>query len=264
MNIASPLWTENNYHPSSLVAQISEELHAKETTWSRISSLVLKYYYLCVTGEDPQQEVLYKDLEVIYHDSQMLLTARKAMKIGNNPYLPLLDALKIVRDYPRFWNHVQSIWYELRMIGDIAATSLIFRDIIERTIGDSQHKNKFVWIDLGTGTGILLLALHILVGKNDCDEAHLYWISDSPTCVAHTREVVRKIGFPWTIVEGDTTLVESYDFLADKRHISFTWNENISYASDDIHAEPFFRIFAPSMIICEKKLIHILNFSQNE
>lgn len=48
-------------------------------------------------------------METVYHDSQLLLLARRTFKLGNNPFLPTESAMKIVRDYPRFWNHVHSI-----------------------------------------------------------------------------------------------------------------------------------------------------------
>ena len=65
------------------------------------------------------------------------------------------------------------------MIGDIPATTLIFRDIIERTITSKKHREQFIGLDLGTGTGILMLALYILALKHSCTKTQLYGISDS-------------------------------------------------------------------------------------
>lgn len=87
-------------------------------------------------------------MESVYHDSQLQLLARRTIRLGNNPFLPTESALKIIRDYPRFWNHVQSVGNELRMIGDIPATTLIFRDIIERVITSDKHREMFVGLDL--------------------------------------------------------------------------------------------------------------------
>jgi hypothetical protein len=77
---------------------------------------MLKYYYLCVTGENPEQEIRYDELESVYHDSQLLLIARRVIKNGTSSHMTYVEALTIVRDYPKFWNHIQSIGYQLRMV----------------------------------------------------------------------------------------------------------------------------------------------------
>ncbi len=251
LEIENPLWSARNYYPWSLLAQVEEEIRSKGTTWHRIASLILKFYHLCVTKEDPANEVSYDTLTSIYHESQLLLLARRTIKRGNNSSLPLETALTIIRDYPRFWNHIQYTGNELRMIGDIPATTLIFRDIIERVL--KPEGSGFIGLDLGTWTGILLLALFVVAHKCGDPTPKLYWFSDNEMWVPHTRDIVWKLGLGAEVFEADTTASDTYKNHVWGSGITMVCNENIPHHSERIHAEPFFhnlRTLSSSQVRC--------------
>lgn len=72
----------------------------------------------------------------------------------------------------------------MRMLGDIGATLLFVSDIVNRTISDN-HRERFLGVDLGTGSGILLAAQDILARKHGYTRRSLYGIE-------YDRDVAKK------------------------------------------------------------------------
>lgn len=82
----------------------------------------------------------------------------------------------------------------MRMLGDIGATLLFVSDIINRTL-NTTSKDRFLGVDLGTGTGILLTAQDILARKYRYTKRELYGIEYDNDVAHKTRAFCQKLGY---------------------------------------------------------------------
>ena len=82
----------------------------------------------------------------------------------------------------------------MRMLGDIGATLLFVSDIVNRTLNGDQ-KDRFLGVDLGTGTGILLTAQDILARKHRYKKRELYGLEYDIDVAHKTRAFCQKLGY---------------------------------------------------------------------
>jgi hypothetical protein len=86
---------------------------------------------------------------------------------------------QLSRHIQPLWDSLVTVRYQMRMLGDIGATLLFVSDIINRHM-DTGPRERFLGIDLGTGTGILLTAQDILARKYGYQNRQLYGIEYNP------------------------------------------------------------------------------------
>lgn len=133
---------------------------------------------------------------------------------------------------PSFRSHdEQSIieWseYQLRMLFDIWATVEVIRDIIERKI-DTNTK-WYTGIDLGTGTGITLLAQYIQARRNGYKHGDIrnLGIEVNAEVIQRVKWVLDSFDF-WTIVYWNTMNPSLYSG-SHIHKVNFVTNEQLPY-----------------------------------
>lgn len=115
--------------------------------------------------------------------------------------------------------------YGLTMLGDIAPTVSILQDIISRKIDPNVFDGNYQWLDLWTGSGILLLAQYIQAMRNSFSSIRNMGVEYNWSAIPDLSVIASKLGFG-KIVQWDTTQASLYQTLNLDR-VSFFSNENI-------------------------------------
>jgi len=125
-------------------------------TDAALINLVIKYFFAYVYPETVDQTAKLHDIEQLF--GQVLYFFRHT----NDPV-----AVAGSDADARLWHFMTNHAYGLSMLGDVAATVEIVKDIINRSIDPAAFDYCYTGLDLGTGTGILLLAQYIQALRND-------------------------------------------------------------------------------------------------
>ncbi len=147
---------------------------------------------------------------------------------------------------------ISQSYYQVKMLIDIAATSEIFMEIALRKPLQSPLKDQYIWLDIGTGSGILLLAQYIQARRQGYRNIKNIGIDNSLDSTSplslHGKILAKNLDF-WEILYGDTSKIETYKKLS-LSHVSHISNETIPHpytnmlSSYSEKRDPFFSNYA--------------------
>lgn len=132
--------------------------------------------------------------------------------------------------------------YALRMLADLPKTGHIFRSIAARPAMPPEAAGGYVGLDLGTGTGILLLAASLQARRLGAARYDLVGVEYDTLVAERTGLLLERCGVG-RVVAADARVAESYLGLVDGA-ISFVANETIPAMNQRMQSEHFSAIHA--------------------
>ncbi len=130
--------------------------------------------------------------------------------------------------------------YALRMLADLPKTGHIFRSIAGRPAMRGDVGAGYVGLDLGTGTGILLLAAYVQAMRHGAVRPELVGVEYDTVVAERTGVVLDRLGVG-RIVAADARDVSSYAEMLG-RPIAFVANETIPAMTQRMRSEHFSEI----------------------
>lgn len=216
MNVIRP----DVYDPASSLSQIVEKLSDRKNavTDDTLINLVVKYFFAYIYPESIDQKISLDEI------NEKFAWARTYCEISRNTTNRVIS--NITPEEQKFYEGFQSAAYGLTMLWDISPTTVIIKDIINRQIDPTVFDGKYVWLDLGTGTGILLLAQCIQAIRNDFKSIQNIGIERDLRTTINTFNLAKKLWFG-AVFAGDTTQQNIYNILNISGPVTFISNENI-------------------------------------
>jgi hypothetical protein len=132
--------------------------------------------------------------------------------------------------------------FPLRMLTDLPRTAHIFRSVANRPLPPAMVQDPYLGIDLGTGTGIILVAAWFQAKRNGVAETRLFGVEYDDELSARTRETFSALGIG-DVITGDARDPAIYTALPDGP-VAFVGNENIPAPTARLSSEPFTDIHA--------------------
>ncbi len=133
---------------------------------------------------------------------------------------------------------IRKNFYQLSMLSDIGKTSIIIKDIINRKI--KKESNHFIGVDLGTGTGILLLSSYINAKRNNFSDIENIGFDINKNLICRNEKFFNELKFGRFILQ-DTTKKNISEYFKKNKKINFIINENLPSMNNslDTGREPF-------------------------
>ncbi|WP_031481947.1 class I SAM-dependent methyltransferase [Maridesulfovibrio frigidus] len=188
-----------------------------------IMGMVLKYFYCYVHKGSFDEVVPLQDISALCE----MFSRHSSL---NEPD----DDIELM-NYLRQWS------FSLRMLADITKTSHIIRSIITQKLSSKlQKSDEYVGLDIGTGTGILLLAQHIHARRLGFKEITLYGIEYDKMVGLQSYKIFNELGLA-DIILGDARDKRNYEPLLNKQ-VSFVSNEMVAAMHQPLRREHFVSI----------------------
>jgi len=137
-------------------------------------------------------------------------------------------------------NTLRRYSYALRMLADVPKSAHILRSIIGKKLSSEEHDGEFVGLDIGSGTGVLMIGQYIQARRNGFRRIESWGIENDLFLGERTFSFCRdlRVGI---IVPVDAKRPEAYSVVAGKKPVSVA-NETISAMSSDLGTEDFMSI----------------------
>ncbi len=192
-------------------------------TDTMIMSMVLKFFYCYVHKGGFHEPVALEDVSRLCE----MFSRHRSL---NEPD----DDIELM-NYLRQWS------FSLRMLADVTKTSHIIRSIITQNIAPSLlEQDEYVGLDIGTGTGILLLAQHIHARRNGFENITLFGIEYDKMVGLQSYKIFRELDIA-EIILGDARDARNYAPLSDKV-VTFVSNETVAAMHQPLRREHFVSI----------------------
>ncbi|WP_027177641.1 hypothetical protein [Maridesulfovibrio bastinii] len=186
-------------------------------------SFVLKYFYCYVNNDGFDEKVSHAEVSRL---CEMFSRHRSLNEPG--------DDIEMM-NYMRQWS------FSLRMLGDITKTAHVLRSIINQQMSPKlKELDSYVGLDIGTGTGILLISQYIHAHRNGFDDISLYGIEYDKIVGLQTYKLFKTLDLG-EIIMGDARESKTYEDLMDKE-IAFVSNETVSAMHQPLRREHFVSI----------------------
>ncbi|WP_320171426.1 hypothetical protein [Maridesulfovibrio sp.] len=128
-----------------------------------------------------------------------------------------------------------SYGFALCMLADLPKSAHIFKAIAEAD--PVLEGDVFTGLDIGSGTGVLMLAMSVQARRNGFAGVSLVGMERNQIVAERTNEVLGRLGLGNVIV-ADAKKVESYGFLGDRR-LHFISNETLPSVNRSLWKEDF-------------------------
>lgn len=128
-----------------------------------------------------------------------------------------------------------SYGFALCMLADLPKSAHIFKAIAGAE--SALDGEAFTGLDIGAGTGVLMLAMSVQALRNGFDGFSLVGIERNQIVVERTNDVMGRMGIGNVLV-ADAKKVESYGFLEDRR-LNFVSNETLPSVNHSLWKEDF-------------------------
>lgn len=228
------------FHPDPLQELLSTlSSPSCEATPALLTSLVVKYFHAFALPDHTGTPTL-EDITDLYR-------AFAAHREPDQPDSPLLDQLR---------THS----FALRMLADVPKTAHLIHAILT-TPTDADPAEPFTVIDIGTGSGILLLAAALRGLRAEHTQLQLTGIEVEPSVAEQTHTTLHallntlppRIHTRLDIRAIDATTTAAYNGL-DATPIHLVCNETIPAIHQRIEAEPFCATYAALFSSCRSAL----------
>lgn len=188
-------------------------------TNEQIINIIIKYFFAYKFPESIDTKVPLWDIETMFwiaHHYFELLEKQPNTKID-------IDSPIVIE----MFDFIQTSGYPLVMLWDIAATTSIVKSITDVVIDPEIYENKYTWLDLWSGTWILLLAQYIQAKRNKFKDIENIWIELQPESAEISNVLIKNL-WAWKVIQWDTTNSETYTGLFWDRLLTHVSNETIS------------------------------------
>lgn len=213
----------------------------------------------------PAEDALFVNLVAKYFFAYVYEGAHDAV-------VPLPEITKLFEQFSRHqslnedgddvevMNSLRQWSFALRMLADLPKTAHILRSVALRRLSPKILEQPYVGLDIGTGSGILMLAAEVQARRNGFDKPEIWGLEYDRPVVERSSVLVRSLG-GGEVVFADARDVSAYSPFADKE-LSFVSNETISATHQRLRREHFAKIFRALFGACQGGLEHTAFFPE--
>lgn len=193
------------YSPDSLAEDVERLCDSDEPVSDRrLLNVAVKYFYAYVHEGAHNDPVEYGALAELYEQ----FSRHHSM---NEPY----DDIEIMNRL-RMWSSV------LRVLADAPRAAHVIRGVIGQAV-DHEACGPFIGVDIGAGTGIMLLALQILARRSGYSDIQTLGYQTDPVSGERTHDLVHSLG-AGSVMLADPTREGAYGMVRG-RSVNFVANE---------------------------------------
>ena len=172
----------DNLSLTSNIMQLSDK--NVKITDELIINLIVKYFFAYRYPDSVDQKIPLSEIEDIFS------IAHYYFYLSRQPDWTSIDVTN--NELLESFHFIQNNLYSLAMLWDISATTVIFKDIINRVINKEIFDDNYLWVDLWTWSGVLLLAQFIQALRNDFSNVQNIWF-DNETNVIKNASVYQML-----------------------------------------------------------------------
>ena len=216
--------SRNIFLPGSLKDDI-EECADPETNLSDtlILNILIKYFHAYIYPDSISQRLSLKEISTCI-----------------NQFIHRRSGSELLWDRGELRKTMLKYGFALAMLADFSKTAHIFKDIACRRINPTVFSQCFAGLDIGSGTGILMLAQWLCAKRNNFTDIDITGIerdrhiSDRSGTLSDSLSMGR-------VICGDAKKKSTYSFLAN-RPVTFITNETLPGSSARLWKEDFIKI----------------------
>ncbi len=130
--------------------------------------------------------------------------------------------------------------FALAMLADLPKSAHIFWEIASTKVDPHNYEHKFMGVDIGAGTGILMLAQWISARKNRFSHIEIIGIERDFNTFERTALIAGKLNVG-KMAQGEAKSRETYSFL-NNQPVTYISNETLPGASARLWKEDFIKI----------------------
>ncbi|WP_281762433.1 hypothetical protein [Pseudodesulfovibrio nedwellii] len=209
------------YSTKSLAQDVERLCDPSETvTNARLLNVAVKYFFSYV-HDAYDEPVPYGEVAGLYEQ----FSRHQSM---NEPS----DDIETMNRL-RMWSSV------LRVLADAPRAAHVMRGVLTQTDAPQCGGGPFVGVDLGAGTGIMLLALQIQARRNGFADIQTLGYQTDPVSGERTHDLVHSLG-AGSVMLADPTREGAYG-VVQGRNISYVANEVLAGIQQSLSAENCFR-----------------------
>lgn len=212
------------YTPDSLMRDVERLCDpAEPVSDTRLLNVAVKYFFAYV-HEAQEEPVSYAEVAELYEQ----FSRHQSM---NEPE----DDIETMNRL-RQWSSV------LRVLADAPRAAHVMRGVIGQGDAPMYGGGPYVGVDIGAGTGIMLLALQIQARRNGFSDIYTMGYQSDPVSGERTHDLVHSLG-AGSVMLADPTREGAYGVLSG-RPISYVANEVVAGMQHTLDSENFFRKYS--------------------
>ncbi|EGB13945.1 hypothetical protein DND132_0730 [Pseudodesulfovibrio mercurii] len=220
VGLPAPAIAPDFYTPDPLVADVERLCDPDEpVSDTRLLNLAVKYFFAYVHEDAHCDAVPYAELAALYEQ----FSRHQSM---NEPG----DDIEVMNRL-RMWSPV------LRVLADAPRAAHVLRAVLARTDA-APACGPFVGVDLGAGTGIMLLALQILARRGGCSDIQTLGYQCDPLSGERTHDLVHALG-AGSVMLADPAREHAFH-LVRGRNVDFVANEVMAGIQQSLDADNCF------------------------
>ncbi|WP_245577866.1 hypothetical protein [Maridesulfovibrio bastinii] len=182
-----------------------------------VLNILVKFFYAYIYPDSVQKELSLEDVTLLFDQFAH-------RRLGSEVLDEKVELRKILLSYG----------FALCMLGDIPRTAHIFSAIAG---GRTEPGDVFRGLDIGSGTGILMLAMFVRAGRNGFKNISLAGIERNRAVCERTNEVLAGLAAGRVIVT-DAKRPEAYGMLGGHK-LDFVANETLPSMNKSLWKEDF-------------------------
>lgn len=222
--VAADVIREDLYSSSSLMEDIQKAANSKERmTHREIFNILIKYFHAYIHPRSITCRPTLKDISASFN-------AFIHRRVGSQVLWGQNKLRKLLLKYG----------FALAMLADLPKSAHIFRQIVSLEIDPEDFEGRFVGVDIGAGTGILMLAQWISASRNNFELIEITGIERDPATHQRTALIAEKLNLG-KMINSEAKSVQTYLFLKN-RPVTFISNETLPGASARLWKEDFIQI----------------------
>lgn len=186
-------------------------------------NILVKYFHAYIYPESSSQRISLNDISVCFNQfihrraGSELLWGKKELRLIFLKY-----------------------GFALAMLADLSKSAHIFQEIANRKINPEKFDKIFLGADIGTGTGILMLAQMISARKNRFRKIEITGIERENNTFKRTH-LLTEILNTGKVIRADAKKFQTYSFFKD-RPVTFISNETLPGSDARLWKEDFIAI----------------------
>jgi hypothetical protein len=203
------------FYTNTTLAHDIDELRNPQTaiTPVRVANIVTKFFVSYVLGQNGKWVINFVDAKAVF---EVVCWARSKQKSWEYSHTTPSEDIDIGDAH-----------YQITMLGDVASTTEIGIEILTGGLLKTRTQSRTAHIlDLGTGSGILLLFGHIRASRLRQRIEYSTGVEYSGSVAHRSHSLAESLSFG-RIIQGDTTLASTYTILPATPTIIL--NENLPF-----------------------------------
>ena len=213
------LLAEELYRSTSLAEDLAEAGNPDvQLDGPLLLNIMVKYFYAYVYPGSHEQTLDLKEISLLFDQFVH-------RRLGSDVLEKCLELRKKLLSYG----------FALCMLADLPKTIHIFKVIAEAK--PKLHGEPFTGLDIGSGTGVLMLAMDVQARRSGFETSALVGIERNQIVAERTNDVLGRLGLGNVLV-ADAKKVDSYGFL-EGRKLHFICNETLPGSGRSLWKEDF-------------------------